>query len=143
MLNRLLSTKTFALSQLLILILGITFIGSLYYLLNVQYQSRVQPFLAGPITNSPKSLSLEVTDPADDSLVFKSNLLLSGKTLPNLKILISSDQKDQVTTSSADGSFSSSLTLNSGPNKISITVFSATGEEKTVTKNVYFSNESI
>lgn len=141
--NHPLSNKTFMISQLLILIFGIAFISGLYYLLNIQYQANPQPFLAGPITNSPKSLSLEVTDPNDDNLVFKSNLLLSGKTLPSLKILISSNQKDQVTTSSSDGSFSSSLILNEGPNKISVTVFSATGEEKTVVKNIYYSTEQI
>ncbi len=143
MVNRPLSPKVFIISQLLILLLGIAFISGLYYLLNVQYQASPQPFLAGPITNTPKSLSLEVTSPSNDSLVFKSNLLLNGETLPNLKILISSDKTDQIITSSPNGSFSSSLTLNEGLNKIYITVFSATGEEKTVIKNVYYSMEQI
>lgn len=143
MLNHPLSPKTFVLSQILILILGGGLVAGSYYVLNIQYQSSTPPFLSGPVTQAPKSLSLEVTDPADNRLVFKSNLLLSGKTLPRLKVLISTSQHDQVLTSSGSGDFSSSLTLNEGPNKISVTVFSDSGEEKTIVKNVYFSKESI
>ncbi|QQG43221.1 MAG: hypothetical protein HYW45_03395 [Candidatus Daviesbacteria bacterium] len=143
MLDRPLSPKIFVISQILILLLGLVFVGGLYYVLNVQYQSSTTPFLSGPVTSAPKSLSLEVTDPSDNRLVFKTNLLVSGKTLPHLKVLISTSEQDQVVTSSASGSFSASLTLNEGPNKISVTVFSDSGEEKTIIKNVFYLKEQI
>lgn len=141
--NRPLSAKAFMISQLVILLIGLSFIGGLHYLLNVQYQSHSPAFLTNPVTSAPKSLILQVSDPDDDSLVFKSRLLLSGKTLPNLAILISTGETSQVITSLADGRFSSSINLKEGPNKISLTVFSPVGEEKTVVKNVYYSLEQI
>lgn len=142
-LNRKLTTKHLILSQILILIIGLTFLGTLYFILNIQYQKPKNLFLVGPVTTLPKSLLLDLGTPDQDTLSFSSSIIVSGKTGPKKDVLISTDTRDLVIQSKADGSFSTVLNLDEGVNTIKVVVFDTTGEARSAERTVYFSKEKI
>ncbi len=141
--NRKISTKFFILSQVLILILGLTFLGGLYYILNIQHPQPKNAFLAGPVTSLPRSLRLDLDQPDQDSLSYSSSIIVSGKTGPGSTVLISTDVNDLVIKAKPDGSFSTVLSLNEGVNRITAAVFDVTGESRSSERTVYYSKEKI
>lgn len=142
-LTRKLSRKEFIVSHILILIASLFFLFGLYYILNIQYKQPDRPFEAGPITTKPKSFTLDLDQPADDTLTFSSQILLSGKTGPKLEVLISTDSSDEVITSKNDGTFSLTLNLDEGVNNISVTAFDSTGDSRFAERTVYYSKEKL
>lgn len=142
-LTRKLSKKVFFISQLLILIFGLIFIGVLYYILNVQYEEPKRPFLAGPVTTTPKSLRLDLDQPEPDIISYAPSIVVSGKTGPSLEVLVFTDTNDLIIKSKPDGSFSTVLNLDEGINKITAVVFDPTGDSRTTERIVYYSKEKI
>lgn len=135
--------KIFILSNILILILGLIFLAMLYYVLNIQYQKSTTPFSQGPVTNTPKSLRLDLAQPDDDSLSFQSSIVVSGQTSALKDILVFSDSEDLVVKSNSKGSFSTVLNLKEGINVITVAVFDNSGDSRSVTKTVYYSKEKL
>ena len=142
-LNKKLSTQQFILSHLFILIIGLTFLFGLYYILNIQYQKSSNPFINGPITTAPKTLRLDLDHPDDMNLSFQSSILVSGQTSPQKEVLIFTDSQDMVITSKKDGSLSTLINLDEGENKITASVFDATGDFRSTERIVYYSKEKI
>ncbi|MBI2601102.1 hypothetical protein HYW42_04050 [Candidatus Daviesbacteria bacterium] len=140
-----LSTKTFVISQCLILLLGLVFISLLYYVLNIQNPPTIALYSpgGGPVTSEPRSLLISVEEPDNDRLVFKPSILVSGKTTPNLPIVISTESSNLVINSKSDGQFSSTLELEPGVNTITISVFDVNGDSRFETRTVYYSKEKI
>jgi len=141
--NKKLSLKVFVVSQISILIAGLLFLGGLYYILNIQYQRGSKPFSKGPVTTPPKTLILDLSHPDEDSLVFQSPILVSGQTSPAKEVLIFTDSKSLVTKSKLNGSFSTTLDLNEGVNKITAVVFDNNGDSKQIQRTLYYSKEKI
>lgn len=141
--NRQLSINVFIISQVLILIIGLLFLGGLYYILNIQYQQNSSLFANGPVTTPPKTLILDLSNPVEDSLVFKSYILVSGQTSPGKEVLIFTDSQNLVTKSKLNGSFSTTLELEEGVNKITVVVFDSNGESKQIQRTLYYSKEKI
>lgn len=137
-----LSTKTFIISHIAILLSALFFFAVLYYIL---YQDKFQPsFLQYyPVTREPVSLFLEIANPEDEILVYEDNLLVSGKTGPDATVIISTNESDSGLLSGKDGQFSKVLSLSRGANTIEITAYDSEGNSKTVTKSVYYSEEKI
>lgn len=142
-LSQKLSLKTFILSQVLILAVSLLILAGLYYILNIQYQQPKRPFLSGPVTSLPKSLRLDLDQPDNDSLTFGSSIIVSGKTAPNLPVLIFTDSEDLVIKSNSTGAFSTVLNLNEGVSKITALVFDTTGASRSAQRNVYYAKEKI
>lgn len=142
-LGKKLNTKHFILSQILIFIIGLTFLAGLYYILNLQYQRPTQPFLNGPVTSAPKSLRLDLDNPDDDSLSFQNSIIVSGQTAPLKDVLIFTDSQNLIIESKKDGSFSTVLNLDEGVNRIVAVVFDATGDSRSVERTVFYSKEKI
>lgn len=138
-----LSTKSFVISHVLILIVSLSFLGGLYYILNIQYQPPKGLFTLGPVTSFPKSLRLDLDQPEEDHLSYSSSIIVSGKTSPSKEILISTEDRDLVIKSKPDGYFSTVIDLTEGVNIISATVFDWTGDLRTAERTVYFSKERI
>lgn len=143
MLNKKISKKTFVFFNILILILGLTFLVGLYYILNIQYQNLQTPFEKGPVTTLPKILRLEVQQPDNDIASYQGSIIVSGKTSPFVDVLIYSDTQNISLKSQPDGSFSTVFNLDEGVNQITIAVFDATGDSKSDTRSVYYSKEKI
>lgn len=144
--NKKLSTKTFIISQLIILIVSLLFLGGLYYILYLQYptslsKSSLNKF--GPVTKEPTTLTLELTTPDDNLLSFQKDLEIAGKTLPHLKILITSSLDDLIVESKSNGSFLQEFSLSEGVNEIKVVVFDKNGDQKEIERTVYYSKEKI
>ncbi len=142
-LNKKISQKHFIISHILILLFSLSFLFGLYYMLNLQYKKSSNLFLNGPVTSKPKSFTLTVSQPSDESLIFESSILISGKTGPNMEVLISTDTDDLVIETKSDGSFSQTLNLSEGVNNIKIVAFDITGNSRESDRIVYYSKEKI
>lgn len=142
-LRKKLTTKQFIISHLVILILGLLFLFGLFYILNIQYRRSSDPFSGGPVTTAPKTLKLDLDSPNDESLVFQSSVLISGKTSPSKDVLIFTETQNLVLSSKKDGSFSTTLSLDAGENNITAVVFDQTGDFRFVERLVYFSKEKL
>ena len=142
-LNKKLSGNQFIISQLLILVAGLTFLFGIYYILNIQYKRSKNPFLNGPVTTAPKTLRLDLDHPDDDSLSFQSSIIVSGKTAPLKEVLIYTDSQDLVLVSKKDGSFSTILNLDEGVNRVVAVIFDDLGDTRSAERNVYYSKEKI
>ncbi len=137
------SPKQFIISQILILTISLSFLFGLYYILNIQYQASSDPFLYGPVTSKPKTFTLNLNQPADETLYFQSQILISGKTAPGSEVLISTDTDNLVIKSKPDGSFSQSLNLDEGVNNIKVVAFDQTGDTRETEKVIYYSKEKL
>lgn len=138
-----LSAKTYILSMLLIFFLSLIFLGLLHYLVNIQYVKSNKYSLRGPVTTAPVLLTLEVTAPDDNLIVFNSPFLITGSSNPKTHVLVSSETTDEVVLSGADGTFSISFPLTEGPNTITIAAFNQKGEDRSLTRAVYYSKEKL
>lgn len=149
--NRRLSTKVFILTQILILVTGLGFLYGLYYVLNQdQNHSDSYSSTGGPVTSQPNTLTLELQQPDNDLLTFQPSTIVSGTTSPNSEILISAENnlavtssKNLVVKSNSNGNFSTLFNLGEGPNLITIVVFDSTGDQRSVTRSVFYSKEKI
>ncbi len=142
-LTRKLSIKQFIFSQIIILLLGLLFLGGIFYITDLQYQKPKQYSLSGPVTRAPSILTLELNTPDDNSAVFDSSLLISGKTQGNIQVLISSLDSDLVTESKPDGSFSVTFPLEEGLNEIKIIAINQKNEQSQIDRSIYYSKEKI
>lgn len=141
--NKKLSLKAFIISQVILVVVALLFIGGLYFYLYGEEDTK-KPFKDGlPLTTEPISLTLDVTSPDDDLLIFKRDLEVSGKTGPNMFILISSNSNDLVAKSKEDGTFSVEFKLEPGVNELKIIAFDKTGDPKEIQKSVFYSKEKI
>lgn len=135
--------KHFFLSQIAILFFGLIFLFAIYYIVYIQYKVSDNSFSNGPVTSAPKSFILNLDQPADNSLVFNSELLISGKTGPSMDTLIYADTQNLVIKSKSDGSFSQSLNLEEGVNNIKVVVFDKEGDSREENRLVFYSKEKI
>lgn len=97
----------------------------------------------GPVTTIPASLTLEVSSPDDDLLTFNPAVIITGKTLPKLNVLVTTETQDLVVESKSDSSFSADLALTDGVNEITIAVFDESGNTREIKRTVYYSKEKI
>lgn len=125
-----------------IFVLGLAGILWLHYIFNIQYKP-IKSFLAGPLTTAPKTLRLTLSEPDDESLTFKNQILISGNTSPYKDVLIFTTSQNQIIKSKVDGSFSTLLDLKFGVNKITVVVFDINGDTKETERIVYYSEEKL
>lgn len=100
----------------------------------------IQPSVS-PTPNSP-SIFLAVDNPKDESVTDKKIIKVSGKTLKDALIVVSTNIDDDVMPSAANGDFSTTINIEDGQNQIEITAISPNGEEKKVLRTVTFSTET-
>lgn len=139
-----LSGTTFTIFSASILTLGFIFIAVLFYITNIQYQApKIYSKYPGPVTVPPKSLRIDLERPDDNSLSFDQSIIVSGRTGPNLDVLVTSDSSDLVIKSKPDGNFSAIINLDEGVNNITVSAFDTTGDNRSVQRTVYYSKEKI
>lgn len=141
--NRKLPAKHFIIAILIILLLGLVFLGGIYFIVNIEYQKPQTTFSNGPVTTKPRSLLLDLDQPEDNSLVFSDSIVVSGKTASIAEVLIYTDTNDLVVKSKPDGSFSTELDSDEGENNITVAIFDQTGQSKSLKRSVYYSKEKI
>lgn len=88
------------------------------------------------------SVFLTIDSPLDQSVVEKKVIQISGKTIANATIIISTDTEDQVITPATNGSFSTTVTIGNGSNLLEIRAIAPTGQEKKLTRVITYSTEN-
>lgn len=139
-----LPSKTFIFSQIALLLVGITILLVINYFLNNR-SSVISGYSPSgkPVTMAPTTLTLEITSPNEDSLTFQPSVIISGQTNPNSNVLVSSQYQNKILQSQFDGSFSTVFELETGVNQITIATFSDKGDQKSISRTVYYSEEKI
>lgn len=146
-----LSFKVFLMSQVVILLAGLTFLGGLYYILNKDSFKQKALTLQGPVTNEPLSFSLDIRDPDDEVVVFSPEITINGNTSPKAVVMISNTTEqptadgdiDQGVEAGGKGEFSLPVSLMEGLNFINISAFDQFGNTKNETRTIYYSKEKL
>lgn len=86
-------------------------------------------------------LYLSIEKPENETLTETRTVVITGKTNPENTITVSTNQEDIVTTPAKDGSFSISIAIDTGVNKLITRAISPTGEVKIDTRVITFSQE--
>lgn len=137
-------TERIVLSFIAILI-GILVAGIAFYLFQATKtipSSKTRPISAIAPTSTPKSsIFLTIESPKDEEVIDKKTVTISGKTISQAIIVISTSTADQVISPTTTGSFSATATLIDGQNQIQITAIAPNGEEVKVERTVTFSTE--
>lgn len=92
-----------------------------------------------PTPNSNNYLTIE--SPKDEEILDRKTITISGKTLSNTTIIVSTEGSDQVVKPTAMGSYSVTTTIDNGVNLLSVTAIFPDGTEKTVKRTVTYTNE--
>ena len=83
---------------------------------------------------TPKPLFLTVTTPEDESIVSTSEVEVAGTTLPTAIVSVNGTMVDV----EDDGGFSTTVTLEEGPNTIEVVASTIKGEETGVVRMVMY-----
>lgn len=131
--------------SLVAIVIGLLVAGGAFYIYQMTKTLPPQKTKAISInhpTPTPDSGNFLVVDSPKDNEVFsKKTITVSGKTLPQATVIISSETDDQVIKPAASGSFSATHTIGDDSNLISITAVFPNGEEQTILKTANFSAE--
>lgn len=133
------------LSFSIVLILLLVVIAGFYL-----YQSsrKIKPSEIKTITiNEPSptpasGLFLTIDSPQDESVVNQRTVKVSGKTLPNAKIVIVTQTDEEGAVATKDGTFSTDITLDQDENIIEISAFGSNGEVVKTKRVVSYSTEN-
>jgi hypothetical protein len=93
-----------------------------------------QPTAVPTVTNLP----LVVTSPAEGELAVSQKISVKGKTSPNITVAIFTDSDQTSVQSSSTGDFEAMVTLQTGINSLTVTVFDDNGQEKSVSMDVVY-----
>ena len=96
-----------------------------------------------PVTKEPVSLTLNLSAPEDNLLVFDSDLLIAGKTSPKANVIISLDEDNFALEANDRGDFSTTVKVKNGPNKITVSSFDNLGNKKEENRMVFYSTEKL
>lgn len=94
-----------------------------------------------PTPTPPNGLFLTIDTPADESLADKRTISIKGKTNPDNLIIISSNSQDIEAKPTNNGSFSTTLIIDAGVNKIISRAIDPQGEQVTDERTVTYSSE--
>lgn len=105
--------------------------------------TELKTITVGNASPTPSSgLFLTIDSPKDEEVVSNRNLQISGKTVPDAKIVILTADNEEAAVPSKDGSFSTGINLSTGENIIEISATSPNGEIVKVKRVVSYSTEN-
>ncbi|MDO8498750.1 MAG: hypothetical protein Q7S44_03110 [bacterium] len=140
--SKVLSMKTFFISMTVIFFFCLGLIIYLYSLVNSKVPNNTL-LNSWPVTSKPVSLTLDLSSPGDNMLIFDSTMLVQGKTSPQAVVILSLGRSDQAVEASPKGDFSATLKLREGVNELSVTSFDNLGNNKSLERTVYYSKEKL
>lgn len=85
---------------------------------------------------------ITVDTPADESVVDKRTVTISGKTLPDATITVSTEGDIQVVKPTTTGTYSVTETIGEGTSTFQVSAIFSNGYEKTVTRTITYSTET-
>lgn len=84
---------------------------------------------------------VKIESPQNESLSDKRGIVVKGKTNPENVLFITSNQETVAATPASDGSFSVSISIDTGANNIIVRAINASGEETQDSSLVTFNSE--
>ncbi len=130
------------------LLVGLLVAGIGFYFYQITNAKPAQKKSAITITLSPSptisedSHQITIDSPADETVIDKKSVVITGKTGKDALLVISTQSGDQVVKASTSGNFSATQTIDAGTNLIYITAFFPDGVEKRITRTITYSTES-
>lgn len=126
-------------------IIGLAVAGVAFYIYQTTKiipPSKTKTALVKTPTPTPTaSLYLVVDSPKDEQVFDKKTITVSGKTINNAIIVVSTNTNDEVIAPSKTGNFTTTMTIADGQNQVEVTAISPSGEETKVLRTVTFSTE--
>ncbi len=137
------SNKSFIISQITILSVGLLFAGLMYFFLQrpLDTPPDLQKYI--PVTSEPISFNLDIDSPENNSVVFDNETLVNGTTSPHATVVISTEDSDLALSANDKGAFSQTITLTPGLNTLVINTFDENGDNKSERRSVYYSEEKL
>lgn len=134
---------------LIVFVVMLIAIGAGYYYLTMQKpadtstSNTTQPTSqTQPKVTPTETMALVLSSPTDSTLVKTDKVKVSGKTSPNATVVIYTETRDTSLEADEKGNFETEIALSGGINTLTVTAFSDKGEEKTVTLNVTYDNQT-
>jgi len=140
--NKKISSTVFIISMISILLITGGFFVYLHYFIN-PLQNPITLLNYQPVTSKPVSLSLNLSSPDNNILVFDHNLLINGQTSSGILILVTANDNNQTLNASTKGDFSLTVKLKPGINQIIVSAFDNMGNYKSESRLIYYSEEKI
>ncbi len=97
--------------------------------------------ITNPTPTPSNAVQLSVDSPADESVITSRSLTITGKTVPDATLELTTATDDQVVTPTSAGTYSLTTVLQSGENLITITAIAPDGQESQKTFTVTSSTE--
>lgn len=88
-----------------------------------------------------QKLALTVTDPKNETITTKRTVTVKGETQPENTLIISSNQEDVTISPASNGTFSTTIAIDAGVNKLIVTTIDPEGNSQRETRIVSFSSE--
>lgn len=114
------------------------------YIQRPRVKEEIKPITTKILGATPTPVStipLLIDEPKNESVFNKRTIQVKGKTDAENTIIVSSNSEDTVGVPSNDGSFSITISIDTGINKIITRAVSPTGEEVTDTRLVTYTSE--
>ncbi|MBI3954948.1 hypothetical protein HY338_00765 [Candidatus Gottesmanbacteria bacterium] len=98
-----------------------------------------------PVNVATTILSLDITEPANNSVLFTRQTTVKGKIQPSGPkiIIVDTNNESLLTKSSGNGEFSQDVSLVEGINPLSISVYDESGNRETKTLTLFYTPEKL
>src|SRR5258708_11760541 len=121
--------------------------GAFYFYNNSHPKPPEKKVAAAKITPTPTSTSnpsffLTIDEPKDESVSDTKTIKITGKTISDATVIISTAGDDQIATASSSGDFSTSATIDNDENQVLVTSIAPSGDEIQKTLTVTYSTET-
>ena len=99
-------------------------------------------FVESPSPTPDGNLYLSVQEPKNEDVVSNKTIKVSGKTLAEATVIISTENDDAIVKPAKNGDFNTTQTITDGANVIRITAIFPNGEERTELRTITYSTEN-
>jgi len=96
---------------------------------------------ATPTPNQQQAAKVTIESPLSEAVETSDQLLVSGSTSADAKVVVQGVIDDSVIIANASGKYAGKITLSEGKNDVVVTSYSASGEQKTAQVTVYYTPE--
>jgi len=110
---------------------------------NPKINSKSQPLVNVSLTPTLSPFFLTIIKPENQSISNTNQIVVSGNTLPNLPVVLIWENGEDIIQSDSAGNFDDEVSLISGVNDISVTVYSQNGNQVTKKIGLVYSKEGI
>lgn len=129
---------------LILVVLGLLISVGAAAVIWFQPKASPPPQVVIEVTPAPvaKPVTLDVTSPTEGEVAVNSEILVKGKTLPNVTVAVFTESDEDTIESDASGNFETTITLVEGINSLTVIAMTEEGEEKMVTLDVVYDTQS-